>query len=375
MRRPRPKILFVSDAVVFGGHERVCVDLSRALVSSFEVCVAAPRENGHFLEELRATLPDDAVFELRQSFRRGGVYFGRLQYAHRAELRRLLQVTEPDHVVLAQGRIEASIPLMHQLRSMAIPFTSLLPFAHRVGEIKGPGITRKLEDAARSFLYALPAEYIVPTSSAARQLGRRGVRAPIHVVPNLVDLRQRRVSASASPVLVRCIGRIEFRQKQQDKLVRLLAQAPARFSDFRFEFVGDGPDLEELKHEVRARNLSGLVTVTQQLPRAAVLAGVGIVLMPSRFEGLPLVMLEALSSAIPVIGSNIDVFQEYLPETAICTFATPDDLFACLHAVTADENRKVWLDLAERVKSIHGPEAYLASVQNLLNVWPAEPRG
>lgn len=37
-----------------------------------------------------------------------------------------------------------------------------------------------------------------------------------------------------------------------------------------------------------------------------------LLLIPSRFEGVPLVMLEALSLGIPILASNRDGMQEYL---------------------------------------------------------------
>ena len=50
------------------------------------------------------------------------------------------------------------------------------------------------------------------------------------------------------------------------------------------------------------------------------MAAADVVLMPSRFEGVPLSMLEAMSLGVPVLGSNIDVFREYLPPDNVIDF-------------------------------------------------------
>jgi glycosyltransferase involved in cell wall biosynthesis len=46
--------------------------------------------------------------------------------------------------------------------------------------------------------------------------------------------------------------------------------------------------------------------------------------MPSRWEGVPLVMLEAMTRGLPILASDIDVFRDYLPDANRIDFATAD---------------------------------------------------
>ena len=71
-------------------------------------------------------------------------------------------------------------------------------------------------------------------------------------------------------------------------------------------FVGDGELREELEQAVKARGLEGKVIFTglrRDVP--SLLKRVDIVLMPSRWEGLPMALLEAMAMAKPVLATAV----------------------------------------------------------------------
>ncbi|MEQ1887159.1 MAG: glycosyltransferase family 4 protein [Bryobacteraceae bacterium] len=76
--------------------------------------------------------------------------------------------------------------------------------------------------------------------------------------------------------------------------------------DFQFAIAGDGPEKARFRAAIQKRKLGqafdflGLVD-----DLAPVYAGADVVILPSRTEGLPLVILEALASARPVVASNV----------------------------------------------------------------------
>ena len=361
--------LFLSDSPIFGGHEQVCLDLITALPTDATIAVAAPSTNSPLFSQTRKCRPLTHI-HLKHSYRRGGVYFGRFNLPARLELRDILARHHFSHIVLMQGRIEAAIPYMLELRRLSLPFTSIIPFAHSIGEIKGQTPFRQIEDHARRSLYQLPAQYIVPSASAALQLRARKAHQPIFILPNLVSIPKKTTHTGSPRKLARCIGRIEFKQKQQDLLVRLIASAPSLFDDFVFEFVGSGPDAQRLQQLIDRCNIGDRVRITNHIDRAHLFENTSVTLLPSRFEGLPLIMLEALSIGIPFVGSNIDVLREYLPAFAINEFHDPIAFRECLDRSISPEARHCWNHLSERVAELHGEAAYRRHVDELLKVWP-----
>jgi len=103
-----------------------------------------------------------------------------------------------------------------------------------------------------------------------------------------------------------------FYQKGVDILVKVLGQLDIKLKDnLAFHFIGDGPDknlIEKLAEEndnvflyAPVSNLSGKIY------------GFDYLIMPSRFEGFPLISLESSLSKVPVIASRAPGLDETLP--------------------------------------------------------------
>lgn len=91
----------------------------------------------------------------------------------------------------------------------------------------------------------------------------------------------------------------------------LAALRPQR--DFRFVVAGDGPEKERFKRRIHKLGLDAAFDFRGQVADLAPLyAAADLVILPSRSEGVPLVILEALASARPVVASNVGSIPEVL---------------------------------------------------------------
>lgn len=113
-----------------------------------------------------------------------------------------------------------------------------------------------------------------------------------------------------SNFIILSVGRLEP-QKDPETLLQafriLQAQQPVLPRQIRLLFVGDGPLRSVLEHRVRMYELEDVVHFTGWRPDAASLIRMADVLvLASRWEGLPNVILEAQAVGTPVIASAVD---------------------------------------------------------------------
>ncbi|TPE48521.1 glycosyltransferase [Amaricoccus solimangrovi] len=119
------------------------------------------------------------------------------------------------------------------------------------------------------------------------------------------------------PVRLVSIGRL-VEQKGQLLLIDALARA-ARDEDIRLTLVGDGELRGALEAAIAARGLARRVTITGWVDEARVRAELDAahaLVMPSFAEGLPMVVMEAMAAARPVVSTYVAGIPELVrPET------------------------------------------------------------
>ena len=104
-----------------------------------------------------------------------------------------------------------------------------------------------------------------------------------------------------------CLGRL-VPQKGIDNALVALASVLKRFPQTRLVIAGDGPERAGLEQQAARLGLTKAVEFLgwvppQQVP--AVLGSATVVVMPSRWEGLPNVALQAALMARPVVGTRV----------------------------------------------------------------------
>jgi glycosyltransferase involved in cell wall biosynthesis len=115
--------------------------------------------------------------------------------------------------------------------------------------------------------------------------------------------------------VVALVGRVQFWQKRQDLAVKGLALARQQIPNLKLLVVGDGPDLAALNELVRAEGLQDAVVFAGWADGLSpVYSAIDALVIPSRYEGVPLVMLQAMYFRRPVIASAVDGMLDILPQ-------------------------------------------------------------
>ncbi len=136
----------------------------------------------------------------------------------------------------------------------------------------------------------------------------------IHVVQNgivpperLPDRQTERVRLGwpADRAVVLTVGRFT-EQKGHRLLLDAIERVHTCHPQARFVWVGDGPLAEELAAQIAARALGDVVEQAGRRDDVpALMAAADLFVLPSQFEGLPLVVLEAMSAGMPVVGTRV----------------------------------------------------------------------
>jgi glycosyltransferase involved in cell wall biosynthesis len=146
-------------------------------------------------------------------------------------------------------------------------------------------------------------------------------------------------------------------QKGHDVLLRALSRVPD-VDRLRVVCIGEGPRRDGLERMVAARGLEAVVTLAGQLPSAAsLLAGFDILALPSRWEGLPLVVVEAMAAGLPVIASATGATPEVVTDGETGLLVPPGDeeaLARALGRLAADEDLRRRMGAAGRSRRPSG---------------------
>lgn len=130
------------------------------------------------------------------------------------------------------------------------------------------------------------------------------------------------------------LGRLDW-QKGFDVLIEAMARIER--TDVDLLFAGDGASRIDLGALARARGIEQRVHflgTTDRRTTVALLRGAALVACPSRFEGAPLVCIEALAASRPVVASAVNGTPE-LVRDGETGFLVPRDDVAALAAAIA----------------------------------------
>lgn len=141
-------------------------------------------------------------------------------------------------------------------------------------------------------------------------------------------------------------------QKGIDDLLEAAAMARKRIEDgFVVELAGDGPERPRLERKARDLGLSGNVRFLGSLSRPHLLEAyrrASIFVLPSRFEGFPLVILEAWAAGLPVIATSVGGIPDVCNEgnAVLVPPGEPEVLADALTSLARDADRRERLGTA-----------------------------
>lgn len=163
------------------------------------------------------------------------------------------------------------------------------------------GITRLLDVYMTSFNDKLVAKYdrfVVLTKQDKQSWNDH---KNISVIYNSVTNSDNKIVSSLENKKVLAIGRLSF-QKNLELLIELWSEISKIHLDWSLTIVGTG-DTKELKNKIRMMNLENVINLVSSTNAINdYYINSSLYLMTSRFEGLPMVLLEAQNFGLPIVS-------------------------------------------------------------------------
>ena len=191
--------------------------------------------------------------------------------------------------------------------------------------------------------------------AAENIFGNRANEATI--LPNAIDLdrfssspdgyvdARRQLGVTGRIVLF--VGRFEY-QKNIKLLLQAFKKAAADDGELNLLLIGDGTEKKELEEFIARENLEGRVRIIPPCDPAPYYRAADLFCLPSRYEGLGMVAIEAQASGLYCLLST--AVPKEADVTGRCTFL-PDDI-----AVWAEEMKKPrdhFYDCREQIATAH----------------------
>ena len=150
---------------------------------------------------------------------------------------------------------------------------------------------------------------------------------------SVLDHRLERISAAQGRMLTLItVGAVNFRAKGQADVLRAVAALKRRGIQVRYELIGGGDD-SRLRALARSLDIEDQVCFRGIVPHERVfslLQEADVYVQPSRTEGLPRSVVEAMACALPCLGTRVGGIPELLPDDCLYT---PGDIRALMRLV------------------------------------------
>lgn len=236
------------------------------------------------------------------------------------------------------------------------------------------GPKRALYGAVELALGLLGAGIVAVSHEEEAEIRRLGVpRGRIHLIPNGIrplnaakrEPARTRLGLGTTDRVIGFVGRLV---PQKDPLLALAAFSRLRDPYVSLVIIGDGPLRADVEAEIRRLGIDSKVMLLGELPARNLIPAFDLLVLSSRYEGLPYVALEAMSAGIPVAATSTGGVQELLGSGAGLVVPVGDECALSSALARLLEDRDLVARAAEagrQVSQRYGVEAMVNANEHL----------
>ncbi len=320
-----------------GGAQRVLLDQARWFQARGHRVIAAFLYDKEGLREQWKAEIDAPLVDLNLR-RPGGGMVGRV-YGFLGGLLRLWSL-------LKQERFEVIETFTYDSNLLVLPLAWMAGVPVRIATHHG-----KVEDVpqwrerahvliVRNFASAM----VAVSDDVCEQLVSIGMdRHRVFVIPNGISLTQpnlgeksairRKLGAPEVGIVLISVGRLVY-QKAHRFLIDALQYPGVKEKPIALYIAGEGSLRAELETQIRALNMSQEVHLLGNRSDVPMLLALSdIFVLSSRWEGLPMALLEAMGAGLPVVATRVEGVQDVVQDGVQGLLVPPEDAKALAEAL------------------------------------------
>jgi glycosyltransferase involved in cell wall biosynthesis len=327
-------IISAADPQVFGGQEKQTLELIKGLKDNYRFLVVA--EKGRFSETASGVAD---IFEraLRRRDIRRSI----------AEVKDIIAAQEVDivHTLELRGNLIGRMAVRSSVRRRRPKVVATRhEFVYSPFFSARKRLTRLAYGAVERFTQGYCDRYIAVSQALKQELVAKlkVSEDKVTVIPNGVPESAGRSTTEKQPV-VGYIGRL-IPEKGLDDLIEAARMVLDDWPAARFVVVGEGPYLPHIRKRLNDLGLGQAFEIVGQVHDVeAQIDRFMFLVLPSKHEGFPMVVLEAMRLGVPVIGTKVGGIPEIIRDGRngfLVEAGRPEELARAILELLQDERRR-----------------------------------
>ena len=302
------------------------------------------------------------------------------QNGERVLAKRWLDRVRPDFALVSSGSMVDAPWWLEAIQELGIPNAVVV---QAVWEGQWPHddeclqLQRNYQRAAAVFFVSRGNRLLAERMLGCDIANAKVIRNPFNVDYNI----QCPFPLQVEPVRIACVARLEPAAKGQDLLLELMRMDKWKSRGIQLSFYGNGNNKESLRAQAQRHELDGISFCGHCDNVADIWKDHQLLILPSRFEGLPLALVEAMLCARPVVVTDVAGNAELVDDNETGFVAATPTVAALDEALErAWQRRADWeamgLEASRRIRKYIPPnpaELFADEVERLLKRGPEAP--
>ena len=265
---------------------------------------------------------------------------------------RFLHTQQPFDLIHAHGALPCGRAAALLSKNLHVPFVVSVHGLDAYGERQGGPFWGKWCHRKSAGVYRAARAVICVSQKVTDQVSQcSGIHSV--VINNGVDANCFSAGPESSPITILSVGNL-IPIKGHELLLRAFAKARVSARGCRLEIIGDGPERQRLERLAARLDIGDRVSFLgrqNRTPVAEAMRRCAVFALPSSYEGLGCVYLEAMSSGKPAIGCRGQGIEEIIESGKNGWLVSPgslSDLASALEALLASPGLRARLGTAAR---------------------------